>query len=228
MNNPSVGSIAKVIDHSLLNPVMTDDLLLEGIEIARKHKVASVCIKPYFVSRAAKSLKDSGVVVGSVVGFPHGGSTTAVKMLEAQQAIQYGATELDMVVNIGKVLSGDWDFVEKDIRGVVGLSKAGKALSKIIFENCYLEDEHKIRLCQICENIGPDFVKTSTGYGSGGATNEDLKLMRAYCPPSIQVKAAGGIRSLDRLLEVLDLGATRVGATATVAILEEAAQRFKP
>ncbi len=226
MNNLSVASIAKVIDHSLLSPVMTDDILLEGIEIARKYKVASVCIKPYFVSRAAKSLKDSGVAVGSVVGFPHGGSTTAVKMLEAQQSIQYGATELDMVVNIGKVLSGDWEFVEKDIRGVVGLCKAGKARSKVIFENCYLQDDQKIRLCQICEGIGPDFVKTSTGYGSGGATNEDLKLMRAYAPPSIQVKAAGGIHDLDRLLEVLDLGVTRVGATATVKILEEAAQRF--
>ncbi len=147
-------------------------------------------------------------------------------MLEAQQVIQYGGTEVDLVVNIGKVLSGDWDFVEKDIRGVVGLCKAGKAISKVIFENCYLQDEHKIRLCQICENIGPDFVKTSTGYGSGGAANEDLKLMRAYIP-SIQVKAAGGVRDLDRLLEVLDLGVTRVGATATVAILEEAAKRFK-
>ncbi len=227
MKNPSVESIAKVIDHSLLNPVMTDSVLLDGIEIARKYKVASVCIKPYFVSRAAKLLKNSGVVVGSVVGFPHGGSTTAVKMLEAQQAVQSGAAELDLVVNIGKVLSGDWDFVEKDIRGVVGLCKAGKALSKVIFENCYLQDEHKIRLCQICENVGPDFVKTSTGYGSGGATNEDLQLMRAYCPSYIHIKAAGGIRDLDRLLEVLDLGATRVGATATVAILEEAANRFK-
>jgi deoxyribose-phosphate aldolase len=227
LKNHSPESLAKVIDHSLLNPVLTDDALVEGIEIARRYKVASVCIKPHFVSRAAISLKDSGVAVGSVVGFPHGGSTTAVKMLEAQQAIQYGATELDLVVNIGKVLSGDWDFVEKDIRGVVGLCKAGKALSKVIFENCYLHDEHKIRLCQICENVGPDFVKTSTGYGSGGSTHEDLKLMRAYCPPYIQVKAAGGIRDLDSLLEALELGATRVGATATVAILEEAAKRFK-
>ena len=227
MKNLSVESIAKVIDHSLLSPGMTDELLLEGVETARKYKVASVCIKPYFVSRAATLLAGSGVTVGSVVGFPHGGSTTAVKMLEAQQSIQYGATELDIVINIGKTLSGDWDFVEKDIRGVVGLCKAGKAISKIIFENCYLQDEHKIRLCQICENIGPDFVKTSTGYGSGGAIDEDLKLMRAYCPPSIQVKAAGGIRNLDRLLEVLELGVTRVGATATLAILEEATQRFK-
>jgi deoxyribose-phosphate aldolase len=227
MKKFSVESIAKVIDHSLLNPVMTDDLLLEGIETALKYKVASVCIKPYFVSRAAKLLAGSGVAVGSVVGFPHGGHTTAVKVLEAQQALQSGATELDMVVNIGKVLSGDWDFVEKDLRAVVGLCKAGKAVSKIIFENCYLQDEHKIKLCQICEIIGPDFVKTSTGYGSSGAKNEDLKLMRAYSPPSIQIKAAGGIRNLDRLLEVLDLGVTRVGATATAAILDEAAQRFK-
>jgi deoxyribose-phosphate aldolase len=226
MRTPSVESIAKVIDHSLLNPVMTDEVLLGGIEIARKYQVASVCIKPYFVSRAAKLLAGSGVAVGSVVGFPHGGHTTAVKMLEAQQVIQVGGTEVDMVVNIGKVLSGDWDFVEKDIRGVVGLCRAGKAVCKVIFENCYLQDEHKIRLCQICDHVGPDFVKTSTGYDSGGATNEDLKLMRAYVPASIQVKAAGGVRDLDRLLEVLDLGATRVGATATVAILEEARRRF--
>jgi deoxyribose-phosphate aldolase len=228
MKIDSVDAVAKVIDHSLLNPVMTDSILLEGIEIAKKHKTASVCIKPYFVSRAAKFLEGSGVAVGTVIGFPHGGHSTAVKVMEAQQAIQDGATELDLVVNIGKVLSGDWEFVEKDLRSVVSICQATQSISKIIFENCYLEDSHKIQLCQISERIGADFVKTSTGYGSGGATPEDLKLMRAHVSPKVQVKAAGGVRDLNRLLEVVALGVTRVGATATEKILEEAAKRFKP
>jgi deoxyribose-phosphate aldolase len=227
MRIDTVESLAKVIDHSLLNPVMTDCVLIEGVEIARKHQTASVCIKPYFVSKAAELLKGSGVAVGTVIGFPHGGHSTAVKVMEAQQAIQDGATELDLVVNIGKVLSEDWEFVEKDLRSVVVICRAKKAVSKIIFENCYLEEKHKIQLCRISEKIGADFVKTSTGYGTGGATNEDLILMRANVSPNIQVKAAGGVRDLNRLLEVLDLGVTRVGATATVKILEEAAQRFK-
>jgi deoxyribose-phosphate aldolase len=227
MKIDSAEFLAKVIDHSLLNPVMTDQVLLEGIETAKKHKTASVCIKPYFVSRAAELLKGTGVAVGTVIGFPHGGHNTAVKVMEAQQALQDGATELDMVVNIGKVLSGDWEYVEKDLRAVVAVCQAHQAVSKVIFENCFLEDRHKIELCRISEDIGADFVKTSTGYGSGGATNEDLKLMRAHVSPKVQVKAAGGVRDLDRLLEVLDLGVTRVGATATVKILEEAAKRFK-
>jgi deoxyribose-phosphate aldolase len=220
-------TIAKVIDHSLLNPLMIDADLLEGIEIAKKYKVASVCIKPYFVSKAVEMLEYSGVAVGTVVGFPHGGNSTAVKVMEAHQAIQHGATELDMVVNIGKVLSEEWIYVETDIRAVVNLCKAHNAVSKVIFENCYLRDKHKIKLCQICEKVGADFVKTSTGFGTSGATNEDLKLMKANVSSEVQVKAAGGIRTLDRLLEILDLGVTRVGATATAEILEEAAQRFK-
>ncbi len=227
MKTWTVQSLAKTIDHSLLNPVMTDQILREGLEIARTHQVATVCIKPYFVFQAVEALKGSGVAVGTVVGFPHGGHTTAVKVLEAQQAIGDGATELDMVANIGKVLSDDWGFVEKDLRAVVNLCKDHGVLSKVIFENCYLQDPHKIRLCQICEKIGADFVKTSTGYGTSGATNEDLKLMRANVSPKVQVKAAGGVRDLNRLLEVLELGVTRVGATATVKMLEEAAQRFK-
>ena len=216
-----------MIDHSLLNPTMTDQILLEGIEIAKKYKVASVCIKPYFVSKAAELLKGSGVEVGTVIGFPHGGHATSVKVMEALQAIKDGAVELDMVVNIGQVLSEDWANVEADIQAVVGVCKANHALSKIIFENCYLEDKHKIKLCQICEKVGADFVKTSTGYGTSGATNEDLKLMRANVSSKVQVKAAGGVRTLDRLLEVADLGVTRVGATATIVILEEAAKRLK-
>lgn len=227
MKSLTVESIAKVIDHSLLNPALTDQELFQGLEIAKKYKVASVCIKPYFVSKATAALEFSGVAVGSVVGFPHGGHSTAVKIMEAHQALQHGANELDMVVNIGKVLSEDWIVVETDIRAVANTCKSNQALIKVIFENCYLQDKHKIKLCEICEKLGVDFVKTSTGYGSSGATDEDLKLMRSHVSPKVQVKAAGGIRTLDRLLEVLDLGATRVGATATVAILEEAAQRFK-
>ena len=216
-----------MIDHSLLSPSLTDQALLEGIETAKKAKVASVCIKPYFVSKAVQILEFSGVAVGTVVGFPHGANRTAVKIMEAHQAIQNGATELDMVVNIGKVLSEDWLYVESDIRGVVNVCKADLAVCKVIFENCYLQDHHKIKLCQICEKVEADFVKTSTGYGSGGATNEDVKLMRSNVGPKVQVKAAGGIRTLDRLLEMAALGATRVGATATEAILQEAAIRFK-
>lgn len=223
----SAASLAKVIDHSLLNPVLTDQELLEGIELARVHKVASVCIKPYFIPKAVQLLTGSGVAVGTVIGFPHGGHDTSMKFLESQLALNEGAVELDMVVNIGKVLSGDWAYVEKDIKMVVDVCKARGAVSKVIFENCYLKDEHKIKLCQICEKAGADFVKTSTGYGTSGATNEDLKLMRANVSKKVQVKAAGGVRDLDRLLEVLELGVTRVGATATVKILEEAAKRFK-
>jgi deoxyribose-phosphate aldolase len=227
MNTPTVAEIAKMIDHSLLNPVMTDQVLLEGIEIAKKHKVASVCIKPYYVARTAELLKGSGVAASTVIGFPHGGHVTSIKFLEAQQAIHDGAVELDMVVNIGKVLSEDWAYVEADLKAVVEVCKARKALSKIIFENCYLQDSHKIKLCQISEKIGADFVKTSTGYGTSGATTEDLKLMRANVSSKVQVKAAGGVRDLTRLLEVRELGVTRIGATATVKILEEAALKFK-
>ncbi len=227
MKNLTRAALAKTIDHSLLNPTLTDQALIEGLELAKKLQVASVCIKPYFVSMAAEVLKGSGVAVGTVIGFPHGSPTTPIKMMEAQQALHEGATELDMVVNIGKVLSGDWEFVETDLRAVVNLCKTRGAVSKVIFENCYLEDKHKIRLCEISEKLGAHFVKTSTGYGPSGATNEDLRLMRAHVSSKVQVKAAGGIRTLDRLLEVLDLGVTRVGATATQAILEEAALRFK-
>lgn len=227
MKNLTLAAIAKTIDHSLLNPTLTDQAMIGGLELAKNLQVASVCIKPYFVSMAAEVLKGSGVAVGTVIGFPHGSHTTSIKLMEAQQALHEGAVELDMVVNIGKVLSGDWDFVETDLRAVVNLCKARNAVSKVIFENCYLEEKHKVRLCEISEKLGANFVKTSTGYGSSGATNEDLKLMRSHVSSKVQVKAAGGIRTLDRLLEVLDLGVTRVGATATAAILEEAAKRFK-
>jgi deoxyribose-phosphate aldolase len=219
--------IAKMLDHSLLQQVLTDADLERGCRLAREYDVASVCIKPYAVRRAAEILAGSSVAVGTTVGFPHGGHLTSIKVAEARAALADGARELDMVVNIGKVLSGDWDYVAGDIRAVVEAAHAGGALVKVIFENCFLQDEHKERLCRVCGEVGADFVKTSTGYGDGGATDADLALMRRCSPPQVQVKAAGGVRSFDRLLAVRALGVTRVGATATKAILDECRQRLE-
>jgi deoxyribose-phosphate aldolase len=213
--------IAKMIDHSLLQQTLTDAELEQGCRLAREYDVASVCIKPYAVRQAAGILAGSTVAASTTVGFPHGGHVTAIKVAEAVQAMNDGATELDMVVNIGKVLSKDWRYVADDIRAVVEAAHAGKALVKVIFENCFLQDEHKEWLCQICGEVGADFVKTSTGYGSEGATDHDLRLMRRCSPPRVQVKAAGGVRTFERLLAVRALGVTRVGATATRAILDE-------
>lgn len=218
--------IAKMIDHSLLNPVMTDEELEGGCQIALEYDVASVCIKPYYLKRCAELLAGSTVAPSTVIGFPHGGNATAVKVAEAEQALKDGGIELDYVVNIGKVLSEDWDFVRRDVRAVTDCAHQGGGRVKVIFENCYLQDKHKIKLCEICGEVGADWVKTSTGYGTGGATDEDLVLMRKHAPPEVQVKAAGGVRSLDRLLEVRALGVTRAGATATVAILTECRERI--
>jgi deoxyribose-phosphate aldolase len=214
--------LAKMIDHSLLNPTMTDADLEAGCRLASEYDVASVCIKPYAVRRAVQWLGDSTVAVGTVIGFPHGGHTTAIKVAETQQALADGARELDMVVNIGKVLGKDWRYVADDIASVVKAAHSGRALVKVIFENCFLTDEHKAELCRICADVKADFVKTSTGYGDGGATDDDLRLMRRCAPLPVQVKAAGGVRTLARLLEVRAIGVTRVGATATKAILDEA------
>ena len=224
--NYTLETIAKMIDHSLLTPTMTDADLESGCQVAVTYGVASVCIKPYYLARAAQLLEGSGVKPGATIGFPHGGHTTAIKLLEATVALADCALELDMVVNIGKVLSGDWGYVQEDIATVVEAGHSGGALVKVIFENCYLQDTHKIKLCQICGEVGADFVKTSTGYGTSGALDADLVLMRKYAPPQVQVKAAGGVRTFDRLLEVRALGVTRVGATATVAILEECKKRL--
>ena len=213
--------IAKMIDHSLLQQVLTDADLEQGCKLARAYDVASVCIKPYAVARAKEILAGSGVAVGTTIGFPHGGHVTAIKVAEALQAMKDGAAELDMVVNIGKVLSKDWRYVADDIRAVVEVAHAQKALVKVIFENCFLQDEHKEALCRICGEVRADFVKTSTGYGSTGATDDDLKLMRRCAPPEVQVKAAGGVRDFARLLAVRAIGVTRVGATATKAILDD-------
>jgi deoxyribose-phosphate aldolase len=219
--------VARMIDHSLLQPTLTDADLEAGCRLARDYGVASVCIKPYAVPLAAKLLQGSAVAVGTTVGFPQGSHTTAVKVAEARRAMDDGATELDMVVNIGKVLSQDWDYVADDIRAVVETAHAGRTLVKVIFENCFLQSQHKERLCRLCGEVGADFVKTSTGYGDGGATDDDLRLMRRCSPPQVQVKAAGGIRTFDRLLAVRSLGVSRVGATATKIILEEARTRLR-
>ncbi len=218
--------IAKMIDHSLLNPVLTDEQLVEGCRLAMKYQVATVCIKPYYLRESAALLRGSGVKPSTTIGFPHGGHTTAVKVMEVKDALGDGAQELDMVVNIGKVLSGDWDYVRKDISAVVEAGHRGSGLVKVIFENHYLQNEHKIALCRICGEVGADFVKTSTGYASTGATIEDLKLMRANSPARVQVKAAQGVRTLDVLLEMRALGVTRVGATATAAMLDDCKRRL--
>jgi deoxyribose-phosphate aldolase len=226
MANFTYSDLAGMIDHSLLQPVLTDADLEKGCALAREYGVASVCIKPYAVPLAARLLAGSGVAVGTVVGFPQGGHATRIKVAEAIGATDDGATELDMVVNIGKVLSRDWAYVADDVRAVVGAAHARKALVKVIFENCFLQAEHKEALCRICGEAGADFVKTSTGYGDGGATDEDLALMRRCSPPHVQVKAAGGVRTFDRLLAVRALGVTRVGATATRAILDDCKARL--
>jgi len=222
MPEVTVAELARMFDHSLLQPVLTDADLEKGCAVAREYGVASVCIKPYAVAKAAHWLKGSKVAVGTVIGFPHGGHVTKIKVAEAEQAMADGATELDMVVNIGKALSRDWNYVRDDIGAVVEAAhQRQRAIVKVIFENCFLQDEHKETLCKICGEVRADFVKTSTGYGDSGATDHDLTLMRRCSPPHVQVKAAGGVRTYERVLAVRGLGVTRVGATATKAILDE-------
>jgi deoxyribose-phosphate aldolase len=214
--------LAKMIDHSLLQQSLTDTDLEVGLALAREYDVASVCIKPYAVPQAVRALAGSTVLVGTVIGFPHGGHHTKIKVAEAEAALDDGAVELDMVVNIGKVLSKQYGYVADDIAAVVETAHRRAAKVKVIFENCFLKDEHKIELCRICGEVKADWVKTSTGYGDGGATDEDLTLMRTHSPAHVQVKAAGGVRTYERLLAVRELGVTRVGATATRAILDPA------
>ncbi|MBN2386061.1 MAG: deoxyribose-phosphate aldolase [Anaerolineales bacterium] len=233
--NISLRQLAKMIDHSLLHPTMTDAEIRQGCEIARRHAVATVCVKSYAVAMCKEILADSDVEVCSVIGFPHGNTTTTIKVAETEQAIHDGATEIDMVINIGKALGGDWDYVKTDIAAVHQACGKKGALLKVIFETDYLQDDPIIILCQICSDLKVAFVKTSSGYGfvkqaSGGynyqgATEHVLSLMRQHSAPEVQVKAAGGVRTLDQLLKVRQLGATRCGATATDIMLEEARQR---
>ncbi|HTY11239.1 MAG TPA: deoxyribose-phosphate aldolase [Bacteroidota bacterium] len=231
-------SLAKLIDHSLLHPTMTDAEIASGCKTAAKYHVATVCIKPYAIEQCRKLLEGSGVGICSVVTFPHGNSTTAMKVAETKEALALGATEIDMVVNIGKVLGGDWSYVSEEIKEVNDTVVQGKALLKVIFENDYLKDEHIIRLCEICSVHDVAFIKTSTGYGfvkqpNGmyaykGAVDRHLKLMRETSAAGVQVKAAGGVRTLDDVLRVRSLGVTRIGATATAEIMEEARKRGIP
>lgn len=222
--------IAKMIDHSLLHPTMTDKDLKQGCELAKKYDAASVCIKPYAVKMAAELLEGSDVMVGTVIGFPHGNSHVDVKVYETEKAIKDGAVEIDMVVNIGKVLGEDWDYVKSELKAINDTCIQNGAILKVIFENDYLpEDKYKIKLCEICSQIGVAFVKTSSGYGFvkqtdgsynyKGATEHDLRLMRKHSAPQVQVKAAGGVRTLEDTLKVREWGVTRIGATATAAIV---------
>lgn len=219
--------IAKRIDHSLLPPVLTDAELAEGCRLAARYGVASVCIKPYAVPLAAEILAGTGVLVGTTVGFPHGGHATAVKVFESERAIDDGATELDMVINIGRAIGGAWDAVRDDIAAVTEVAHGRGAILKVIFENCYLTDDQKVRLCAICGEVRADFVKTSTGFGTGGATHADLTLMRQAAPPHVKLKAAGGVRDLDQAIAVARLGCDRIGASKTAEILDALKARLE-
>jgi deoxyribose-phosphate aldolase len=228
-------SLAKMIDHSLLHPTLTDEAIMKGCELARTYDVATACVKPYVVRMSREVLAGSDVGVCAVVGFPHGNSTVSIKVNETVEAIGDGASEIDVVVNIGKVLGGDWEYVSNEIAVLNRATVDGGAILKVIFENDYLEDRHIIKLCEICTSHAVAFIKTSTGYGFvrqangmysyAGATDHHLKLMREHCPASVGIKAAGGVRTLDDLLRVRDLGVSRIGATATEIILEEARKR---
>jgi deoxyribose-phosphate aldolase len=213
--------VAKTIDHSLLRPELDDQFIEDGCRLAAKYEVASVCCKPADVQRAVELLKGTSVAVGTVIGFPHGGTTTEVKVFEAQQALSLGATELDMVINIGALRSGRDAYVRDEIAAIVAVAHPAGAIVKVILENAYLDDEQKVRGCKLVEAAGADFVKTSTGFAPTGATHEDLALMRRSVSPHIGVKAAGGVRTLDALLAVMELGVTRIGATATATILDD-------
>jgi deoxyribose-phosphate aldolase len=217
--------LAKTIDHSLLRPELTEVDVIAGCEVAARYHVASVCVKPYHVKLAAQLLATSDVKVGTVVGFPHGNSTIATKVFETQEAVAAGATEIDMVINIGELRSGHADYVHHEIRAVVNAAHP-KAIVKVILENAYLTHAEKVLGCQLVEEAGADFVKTSTGFAPTGATVEDIALMRATVGSQVQVKAAHGVRTLDQLLAMIDAGATRSGATATATILDEFKQRY--
>lgn len=219
--NCTLQDLAAMIDHSLLQPVLTDEELEAGCKVAVQYRCATVCIKPYYLSRCSELLLGSGVLPSTTIGFPHGGHTTAIKVAEARQALADGGRELDLVVNIGKVLTGDWEYVHTDIQSVLEVVHGEGALLKVIFENCYLEDRHKVALCETCSDLRVDFVKTSTGYGTGGSTIADLLLMRKHSAEWVQVKAAGGVRTLSDALAVREAGATRFGATRTAEILAE-------
>lgn len=237
MSNPTkLTDLSKMIDHSLLHPTMTDADVKAGCELSVKYDVATACIKPYHIALAKDIFAGTDVKTCAVIAFPHGNSNTAVKVHEATEAAKEGAEEIDMVINIGKALGGDWGYVQTEIKAINDAVVAHNSILKVIFENDFLKDSHIIRLCEICSEVNVAFVKTSTGYGFvkqpdgsynyKGATDEHLQLMRKHTAPNIEIKAAGGVRTLDDLLKVRNFGVTRIGATATAVILEEAKARF--
>jgi deoxyribose-phosphate aldolase len=212
--------IAGMIDHSLLKPFLTDKDIMEGCKTADQYQVASVCVRPSDVKLAAEILGKSSVLITTVIGFPHGTTTSHAKLEEAKEAITNGAAELDVVINIGKMKSGEYDYVENDLKPIVKFAHANDVKIKVIFENCYLTDNEIKKACEICNELDVDWVKTSTGYGTGGAEEKHIRIMREYTKPTIQVKAAGGVRTLEQTIAMRNLGCTRVGATATVEILK--------
>ena len=222
----SYKDIAKTIDHSILSPAATAAELDAGCRLARELDVASVCLLPYYVKRCAELLDGSNVQPSTTIGFPHGGHATKIKVAEVKEALEDGTTEVDCVINISKARGGDWEYVQREIAALTAAARAGRAKIKIIFENAYLDDATKIRLCEICGESGVDWVKTSTGFASSGATVADVQLMRKHSPPHVQVKASGGIRTLDALLAMRDAGATRVGSSSSAQILEECRKRL--
>jgi len=221
----TVSDIAKMIDHSLLRPNLTDAEFFEGVELSKQYQVATCSVVPFDVARAVKLLKESGVPVSTVVAFPHGTVPTEVKVFEGKCSIDAGAIELDMVMAISRMLSGDYAYVEDDIRAMAELAHGNGAELKVIFENCFLTKEMIVKACQISEKAGADFVKTSTGYGSGGATLDDIRLMRASVSAKMKIKAAGGIRTLDEFLQYRAAGTDRIATRGSQTILEEAARR---
>jgi deoxyribose-phosphate aldolase len=226
VHDVSYEKLAGTIDHSMLKPQLTVDDVVEGCALAARYRVVSVCVRPADVALATSELEGTGVAVGTVVSFPHGDSVTATKVFESHQAMEDGAVEVDMVLNIGLLLSGEHDRVEEDIRAVVEAAQ-GRAIVKVILENSYLNDQQKVTACRLAESAGADYVKTSTGYAPTGATIEDLHLMRASVGPGVKVKAAHGVRTLDALLAVIEAGADRCGATATASMLDDYAERIR-
>ena len=218
--------IAKMLDHSTLQPFLTEADIRKGCELALKYDCASVCARPCDVPILAEMLKGSDVKVCTVIGFPHGSHETAIKVAEAKLALDEGCTELDMVINIGKMIAGDTEYVKNEIKLLADAAHEQGAILKVILETCYLTDEQKIACCQLAEAAGADFVKTSTGYGSKGCTIDDLKLMRASVSANVRVKGSGGIRDLDTVLSARAVGASRCGVSATAAIMAEAEKRY--
>lgn len=219
-------AVAKLLDHALLKPSLTDAELEAGCVLGRDYGVASVCIVPHGLARCAAVLAGSDVQPSTTIGFPHGTSTTAIKLAEAERALHDGGTELDVLVNVGKVLSRDYGYVENEIATLLALTRGAGQKLKVIFENCYLEREHKLRLCELCSQLEVDWVKTSTGFGPSGATLSDLELMLDNTPPHVLVKASGGIRTLDQVLEIKALGVSRIGTSSTQGILDELLARI--